>query len=264
MVPKTAPETQAQSGRLVKLGFFLTATWLGLGFTYAFGVGWDSLQSADALGSFLEGAFAPLAFLWLVIGYFLQQSELARNTDALEMQLAEIRRQSEHSVVQAEAIAASEFHARQQAFLDLTKIVYEHLGAIAGLLYISVYGAAPGGHVANEEIAELFGQKNLNDHEIFSRRLLTAYLSAGSERDQFNLFYGTEIRARHANNFVFTFERLVQKAHECDPDDLIADAIKGSGHGFLYKVIKSVQEKAPPELRDIERTGRDIRFGVSA
>ena len=43
-----------------------------------FCIGWDRFisQPADALGGFLEGAFAPLAFLWLVVGFFLQQRQL--------------------------------------------------------------------------------------------------------------------------------------------------------------------------------------------
>ena len=40
----------------------------------------------ETLGNFLEGAFAPLAFLWLVIGYFLQKKELVQNTTAIKMQ----------------------------------------------------------------------------------------------------------------------------------------------------------------------------------
>ena len=57
-------------------------------------VGWGrfvNLPTAD-IGSFLEGAFAPLAFLWLVIGYFLQKKELRQNTDAMKMQFVEIQR----------------------------------------------------------------------------------------------------------------------------------------------------------------------------
>ncbi len=37
-------------------------------------------------GDFFAGAFAPLAFLWLVIGYFQQGEELGQNTKALEQQ----------------------------------------------------------------------------------------------------------------------------------------------------------------------------------
>jgi hypothetical protein len=37
-------------------------------------------------GDFFAGASAPLAFLWLVIGYFQQGDELSQNTKALEQQ----------------------------------------------------------------------------------------------------------------------------------------------------------------------------------
>ena len=45
-------------------------------------VGWADFThlTVAVMGSFLEGAFAPLAFLWLVIGYFLQKKELRQNT----------------------------------------------------------------------------------------------------------------------------------------------------------------------------------------
>ena len=67
--------------------------------------------SLDVIGSFLEGAFAPLAFLWLVIGLFIQQRELAANSAAL-------RKTSEQSEMQTAAIAATEMNARQETFLQ--------------------------------------------------------------------------------------------------------------------------------------------------
>ena len=80
------------------LGLALSAAWLALGVAYiSFGVGWSNVPSLDAatLGNFLEGAFAPLAFLWLVIGYFLQRRELEQNTAALRAQAQEIQRTAE-------------------------------------------------------------------------------------------------------------------------------------------------------------------------
>ena len=57
----------------VAFGLTVTLIWISAGMTYLLAiVGWDNfihLPTAD-LGSFLEGAFAPLAFLWLVIGIF--------------------------------------------------------------------------------------------------------------------------------------------------------------------------------------------------
>lgn len=47
-------------------------------------------------GDFLAGAFAPLAFLWLVIGYMQQGEELQHSTDALRLQAQELQ----NSVIQ--------------------------------------------------------------------------------------------------------------------------------------------------------------------
>ena len=67
----------------VRFGLLVTAAWIFLGSSYiTTQIGWAAFSRlpAEELGSFLEGAFAPLAFLWLVIGYFLQQKELEQNT----------------------------------------------------------------------------------------------------------------------------------------------------------------------------------------
>jgi len=44
-------------------------------------------------GDFFAGAVAPLAFFWLVLGYFQQGEELRLNTEALKSQQEELRRQ---------------------------------------------------------------------------------------------------------------------------------------------------------------------------
>ena len=64
----------------IQFGLGVTFLWLCAGALYISGtVGWASfidLPIAE-LGNFLEGAFAPVAFLWLVIGLFIQQTILA-------------------------------------------------------------------------------------------------------------------------------------------------------------------------------------------
>lgn len=51
-------------------------------------------------GDFMAGTSAPLAFFWLVIGYFQQGDELKQNTQALRQQADELR----ESVKQQEAL----------------------------------------------------------------------------------------------------------------------------------------------------------------
>lgn len=247
------------------LGLGLTAGWLLLGAFYVSAVvGWGkfSFLPADQLGSFLEGAFAPLAFLWLVIGYFLQKKELEQNTQALRAQADEIQRQSEQAVIQSEKLAASEIHARQEVFLQIARNVSDQLGTIGGLLFLSSQGAAGGdGDVSPEEMSRLFARRASQDTELFSRMLLEIHTRLIDDpQRQFDLFYGTPVRARHSNNFVFTFERLMRKAEEVDPDYIIRDALSTSSHGLCYRLAKRHQGNAPAELADPSRTGIHINF----
>ena len=246
------------------LGLGITALWILLGVIYiSSNIGWVGFVTSppDQMGNFLEGAFAPLAFLWLVIGYFLQQKELQQNTDALRAQSLEIQRSAEQAVIQTENLVATELHQRQEAFLRVADSVKSQLGSIAGLLFISSQGAAGNGTVSPQEVSKLFSaQASGGDVEAFSRRLLETHLSADDPETQFDLFYGTEVRARHTNNFIFTFERLLSRAAEVDMENMIHDALSASGHGFLYRIMKAQQESAPAEWSDHTKTGTHINF----
>lgn len=74
--------------------------WCGISFTTIyFMVLWriicdlnlTPMSSWNEFGDFLAGAFSPVAFLWLVLGYLQQQRELQQNTKALELQAEELR-----------------------------------------------------------------------------------------------------------------------------------------------------------------------------
>lgn len=245
------------------LGLGLTSAWLLLGGLYiSQEIGWSNFSKlpAAALGSFLEGAFAPLAFLWLVIGYFLQQKELEQNTLALIAQSEEIQRTTEQAVIQSEKMAASEIHARQEAFLQIYRAVRGQLGTIAGFLFISSQSTGADGTVTPEEQSKLFSGSG-QDTELFSRKLLERHFQlSGSPEQQYDLFYGTRIRARHSNSFIYTFERLVRRAADVDEDDMIRDAFLSGGHGMAYALAKKHQAIAPPELASYEQTGLYFDF----
>ena len=50
----------------------------------------DTLNPNE-IGDFLAGIFSPLAFLWLVLGYFQQGSELRASREALKLQAEELK-----------------------------------------------------------------------------------------------------------------------------------------------------------------------------
>lgn len=253
------------------LGVGVTALYLLLALLYILqqGMGAILAMPAENLGSFLEGAFAPLAFLWLVIGYFLQRNELKETTNALRAQHEEIKRSTEQAVIQSESMEASAVHARQEAYLQLQAQIRAQLGTIAGLLYISSQGAQAGGEVSRETQTQLFAELSMNDTEVFSRKIIEFYLSTTSDAERYDFFYGTAVRARHSNHFVQTFEGLLRRAAGADAEGVFRNALLYSGHGILYQRVLQYREQAPPELASPEATGtwfdiRDVEPGDSS
>ena len=79
---------------LTAVGFVLTAAWLSIvGIVVLYNLSTVSQMTLNAWGDFLAGVSAPLALLWLVIGYFQQGEELRINTKALEAQQKELQHQ---------------------------------------------------------------------------------------------------------------------------------------------------------------------------
>ena len=213
----------------LSFGLLVTGVWLALGFFYiANVVGWLGFarQSAPDLGGFLEGAFAPLAFLWLVIGFFLQQRELRHNNRAIRMQYEMMRTATQHAEVQARAISANELHQRQETFLLVTDRVQQQLAAVVGMLWMSSQATGEEGGADEREVWDLWSRVGAGDSDVFARRFLGLYYRRRGEglgaRD---LFFGTEIRTGHSETILRTFNRLLESARQCDPDGIITDKI---------------------------------------
>lgn len=121
----------------------LTALGLALTFGYFGVVIWLTASGEDRfkelkpneIGDFMAGTFAPVAFLWLVIGYFLQAIELKQNSESLMQQAAEMKSAVEQASVQAKAASANEGYARL-SLVSSTRTRYEEmLGKLAGKIY---------------------------------------------------------------------------------------------------------------------------------
>jgi hypothetical protein len=224
------------------MGIIITALWIIAGIVYLRGGKFNQATIYDIplqnIGSFLEGAFAPLAFLWLVIGLFIQQRELADNTEVL-------RQTSIQSEKQTQAIAATEMNARQETFFKIAESVKGQLGGITGMLYISCMGASEGQIVPRERIEEMWHMLARRDDQVFAREFLLfdAEKFGGYEA----LFYKTEIRGRHTTNFMRTFDRLMAMAQNCDSaNGIITDSLAQTAHGLLYNRMR---EHQPDELK---------------
>jgi hypothetical protein len=228
------------------LGLVITIGWISGGMWYIGLVSETTPTqnfSLDAVGSFLEGAFAPLAFLWLVIGLFIQQKELAKNSEAL-------RKTSEQSEMQTQAIAATEMNARQETFFKIAESVKHQLSGISGMLLVSGIGPVGSGRIDREQMDDLFAQSARGDNTVFARMFISMdFLEEGGLEE---LLYGTKIRIRHTTNFMRTFERLCRLAQNCDVDGIIEDSLMQNAFGLLYLRMKELlkpqddEEEGPP------------------
>jgi hypothetical protein len=210
------------------LGIIITTIWIASGIWYVAHVSETTPTqsfSLEAVGSFLEGVFAPLAFLWLVIGLFIQQQELANNTEAL-------RKTSDQSEKQTQAIAATEMNARQETFFKIAESVKHQLGGISGMLLTSSLGPAGSGSYGREQMDEYFSRAAGGDFEIFARMMISR--DALEEGGLAELLYGTDIRSRHSRNYMRTFQRLCRLAKNCDVDGIIESSLMESAFGLLY------------------------------
>lgn len=197
-------------------------------------VGWGSFIDLpiEEMGSFLEGAFAFLAFLWLVIGLFIQQSVLAENNE-------ELRRNNLHSEKQTQAIAATELNARQETFFHIADGTRRQLGAIAGLLFISSQGPIGVNKYTSEQLADIWKQFASGDFEIFARMFLTMQVAADDD-ELTDLWFGTDIRKRHSENFIVGFDRILRLAKDCDMDNIITDSLIISAHGLFASRLREL------------------------
>src|SRR6056297_2179150 len=216
----------------ILFGLTVTTVWMGTGIYYITRVvGWTEFQrlpTAD-IGSFFEGAFAPLAFLWLVIGHFMQQKEISANTRAIKLQEQSARR--------------LEIHSRQDSYFKLLSLVQEQLGGIAGFHYLSVAGPTGTGDISADEFTEQRATASSGDHAWFVRKMISLTVERREDPAAMqDIFFGTDIRTRHSESFTRTFKKLLQAAEAVDTDDMLADAVlNGSAQGLLYRIICQVR-----------------------
>ncbi|MDB4493231.1 hypothetical protein N9216_01310 [Pseudomonadales bacterium] len=212
----------------IAFGFVVSVIWILAGLAYLLGVlGWAEflqLPTGD-IGSFLEGAFAPLAFLWLVIGHFMQQKEISTNTKAIGLQEMSARR--------------LELHSQRDSYFKLLTLVQSQLGSIASFHYMSVCGPTGTCEMSSEEFVALRSQSETADSALFVRKMISLALYNRADPSMLRaIFYGSEIRTRHSTHFIETFARLLDNAAAVDTDSMICDALlNGSPAGMLYRIV---------------------------
>lgn len=96
----------------------------------------------NEIGDFFAGVFGPLAFLWLVLGYFQQGAELRQNNEALRLQAEELRNAVEQ---QKELVAVT----REQVTIEMENIQQARAAMAAQVRPLFVVGSGGGSHSGN-------------------------------------------------------------------------------------------------------------------
>lgn len=165
----------------------------------------------------------------------------------------ELRRNNLHSEKQTQAIAATELNARQETFFKISEATRRQLGAISGLLFISSQGPVGNESYSSEDLAEVWKQFASGDTEVWSRLFLT--MAGTTDVDYLDLFYGTEIRRRHSENFLVGFDRLANLARGCDSDGTILDSLLYSARGLLDSRMREFH----PDIKFRQLTGTNAQ-----
>ena len=176
----------------------------------------------EEINGFLSGAFSPLAIVWLIIGFFIQQGEINENAHNIE-------RQAQHSNL--------------DNFLKMSEIVYQHLGVVTGYLYVSCREDIQQSLKQPIDLDDIWARSGNGDTGIFARSLVSyRFFEDGNPRDMKQIFFGTQIRQNHTSNFKNIFQGLLAKAEDSDCTGSLYSALReGTIWGILYRIIKETE-----------------------
>ena len=89
----TSSDDERDRRRLPRIGLVLSAIYVAGVALYLWVQGQNPADlRLNELGDFLGGVSSPLAFLWLVLGFFQQSREIRLSSKALQLQAAEMKR----------------------------------------------------------------------------------------------------------------------------------------------------------------------------
>jgi hypothetical protein len=184
-LPATPPKAD---NRLNWIGAALTGAWL-IGFAvYGFlAQGQFTELTPNEVGDFLAGLSAPLAFLWLVLGFLQQGKELRHSGEALWLQGRELQ----HSVEQQRQLVEV---TREQLQFESARLAAEReesVRAAQPILELKGGGSIPG----NVSTSRIYAFRVFNhgrpcaDVKVFGneRPLSAAALLASGQRVEFSL-----------------------------------------------------------------------------
>jgi hypothetical protein len=202
--------------------------------------GWDWLQTSNLneFGDFLAGGFAPLAFLWLVIGYFQQNIELSISTESLGAQLDEMRHAVQQHRAQAEAMAQNAQLQKLSTVLSLYNQGIDYLAGCASSVVAavvpinvrdtwSIYASGD----REQWFRILVENRDLNEQAI----IVTRHLGMGAHQHA----------GEQARNFIVGYERLREDLRTIGDDLGRREILERSYAGSLYRFLVRIRDETP-------------------
>lgn len=197
----------------------------------------------NAHGDFFAGLFAPVAFLWLVIGYFQQGSELRENTRALARQAEEAKKAAEQAKIQAEGIKANAGHAAKDTYFRVLSLYERDLNSMLASI-LTNYGP----QFAGEDYVEHLWERSSNgDHYVFFNETLNM------DDDTYKLFSArVEVCKTHASlvrRYRRVFEKVLLECSEIDNEaGTLREALEWSPMGEVYAMFCGTTGRWLPEF----------------
>jgi len=232
----TPTKTKKKLNPLILFGIISSSVWLFLSIIYLVQqMTWITFLALplEEIGSYLGGVFSPLAFLWLVIGFFIQQSEILENARNIETQAQQ---------------------SNLDNFLKMSEIIYQHLGVITGYIFMSCREEFEEASEVALDFEDIWSRSGTGDTGIFARNIIRYQIDPNGEpRDIAIILFSTEIRQRHSKNYKRVFENLLVDATQCDTTGSLNDALtNGTVWGILYKLICEKEAEASNQVEQTE------------
>jgi hypothetical protein len=230
---------------ITAIGAIGTAAWVGFVAWYIDRYEkWQSFSSMELsqFGDFFAGVSAPLAFWWLVLGYFQQGIELRQNVNVLKQQSIETANLVAQQKLQTDAIKANlalasdqSLIAKRNLFIVTAEPILAELHEIGIVLYEKCEAASSEWTIRRRAWKDRF---DAGDKQIIFRGMADYFNSGLSDALFVQNLNQPEVKSAIVR-YMECFEILLRNASASEFGDFdMADFYRYSNFGKLYRALE--------------------------
>ena len=189
----------------------------------------------NEVGDFLAGLFAPIALIWLIIGYYQQATELRENSKAIRQQAEESSAQTESLKQQLVAFEEQKKVLERNAFVDSYYLRYNEL----------IFRCAS---ILRAFTTTEIWSRNLNWFasgytDVFANWLKNEIHSRGEDKflEDYDGFFLDD--RQQLNYYTVRFEQFMTEADKVDETGALRQVIETSGLGAAYFSVCMILNK---------------------